>query len=297
MTAVLLLGPATPLVFMGQEFSASTPFAFFADYRGDMATQVWDGRRRETFGFEPYADPAAQARLLDPCARETVVRSTLDFAECARNEPTLRLFRDLMWLRRRDPVLNARPLVRFDGATLTEHAFVLRWYATEGSDRLLIVNLGAQIDKAGIPEPLLAAPAGTAWHMTWSSNDPAYGGLGTRFPFRKTAGSSTPNAASCASPSPSNPSTHRRVIMIEELHDVSEVRSLLAARLKQFESGDLVVTRRSTGHEDCTGAVITELKRVLVLIGDDSKWPTTSKGRHENEQTALAGPSYLKKPE
>lgn len=85
--------------------------------------------------------------------------------------------------------------------------------------------------------------------------------------------------------------------MIEELHDVSEVRSLLAARLKQFESGDLVVTRRSTGHEDCTGAVITELKRVLVLIGDDSKWPTTSKGRHENEQTALAGPSYLKKPE
>jgi len=184
MTAALLLGPATPLIFMGQEFSASTPFAYFADYGGDTATEVWDGRRRETFGFDPYADPAAQARLLDPCAKDTVVRSTLDFSECARNEPTLRLFRDLIGLRRRDPVLNARPLVPFDGATLSEHAFVLRWYAPQGNDRLLIVNLGAELDRAAIPEPLLAAPAGNAWRMVWSSNDPGYGGLGTLVPHQ-----------------------------------------------------------------------------------------------------------------
>jgi maltooligosyltrehalose trehalohydrolase len=182
LTAALLLGPGTPLIFMGQEFSASTPFAYFADYAGDTARQVRNGRRRETLGFDPYADPAAQACLLDPCSYETVVRSTLDFSECARNEATLRLFRDLMWMRRKDAILNTRPLVRFDGATLTENAFALRWYAEDGSDRLLVVNLGAQIDRSAIPEPLLAAPAGHNWHVAWSSNDPAYGGLGTLIP-------------------------------------------------------------------------------------------------------------------
>lgn len=182
MTAALLLGPSTPLIFMGQEFSASTPFAYFADYSGETANQVRDGRRRETLGFDPYADPAAQACLLDPCSHETVVRSTLDFSECARNVAPLRLFRDLIRMRRQDPVLNRRPLLGFDGATLTENAFVLRWYTEAGNDRLLVVNLGAQIDRSAIAEPLLAAPAGRIWRMIWSSNEPQYGGLGTLVP-------------------------------------------------------------------------------------------------------------------
>lgn len=182
MTAALLLGPSTPLIFMGQEFNASTPFAYFADYSGETANQVRDGRRRETLGFDAYADPAAQECLLDPCSAETVVRSTLDFSECARNVATLRLFRDLIRIRRQDPVLNRRPLLGFDGATLTENAFVLRWYTEAGTDRLLVVNLGAQIDRSALAEPLLAAPSGCIWRMTWSSNEPRYGGLGTLVP-------------------------------------------------------------------------------------------------------------------
>jgi len=85
--------------------------------------------------------------------------------------------------------------------------------------------------------------------------------------------------------------------MIEDLHDVSAVQSLLSARLKQFESGDLAVIRSSGGREDCTAAVITDLKRVLAFISDNSRWQTSSKSRHEAEQTALGGPTYLKQPE
>ena len=70
MTAVLLLGPHTPLLFMGQEFNSSSPFAYFADYEGTVAEQLWSNRRKELEPFDLYRDPAAQAAVLNPCSAE-----------------------------------------------------------------------------------------------------------------------------------------------------------------------------------------------------------------------------------
>ena len=67
-TAALLLGPNTPMLFMGQEFNASAPFAYFADYHGEVAAGLWNGRRRELLAFTQYCDPAAQAAVFDPTA-------------------------------------------------------------------------------------------------------------------------------------------------------------------------------------------------------------------------------------
>src|SRR5262249_35756148 len=44
MTALLLLGPSTPMLFQGQEFAASNPFLYFADFDADLAAAVRRGR-------------------------------------------------------------------------------------------------------------------------------------------------------------------------------------------------------------------------------------------------------------
>ena len=178
MAAVLILGPHTPLIFMGQEFDASTPFTYFADYAGVVATELWKGRRRELAQFEQYAGEGAQAEIPDPSAEDTFARARLDAAERNRRGSTWQLHRDLIALRRSDPVLMSSSQTSVDGAVLERHAFVLRWYDDEQGDRLLIVNLGEQIDRTSIAEPLLAPPVGRDWQLIWSSDEPRYGGLG-----------------------------------------------------------------------------------------------------------------------
>ena len=81
-------------------------------------------------------------------------------------------------MRRDDPLLG-KPAVRLDGAVLAEHAFVLRFFSEDDSDRLLAVNLGRTLHLDPAPEPLLAPPLGMRWRVLWSSEDPRYGGLGT----------------------------------------------------------------------------------------------------------------------
>jgi maltooligosyltrehalose trehalohydrolase len=66
-----------------------------------------------------------------------------------------------------------------DGAVLGPDAFVLRFFGKARNDRLLIVNLGRDLDLSPAPEPLLAPPWGHDWRLLWSSEEPRYGGSGT----------------------------------------------------------------------------------------------------------------------
>jgi maltooligosyltrehalose trehalohydrolase len=69
-----------------------------------------------------------------------------------------------------------------DGAVLGSEAFVLRFFSrgdVAGDDRLLVVNLGSDLDLNPAPEPLLAPPLGKVWEILLSSEDYAYGGTGT----------------------------------------------------------------------------------------------------------------------
>jgi 1,4-alpha-glucan branching enzyme/maltooligosyltrehalose trehalohydrolase len=61
-TAILLLAPSIPLLFMGQEWAAPEPFLFFSDFGPDLAAAVAEGRRREFARFREFADPTARAR-------------------------------------------------------------------------------------------------------------------------------------------------------------------------------------------------------------------------------------------
>jgi maltooligosyltrehalose trehalohydrolase len=106
---LLLFLPATPLVFMGQEWAASSPFLFFSDHEGALGEAVRQGRREEFRSFEAFADRSARLRIPDPQAKSTFEQSKLNWDERTA-EPHARVlatYRAMLALRRNDPVLAA----------------------------------------------------------------------------------------------------------------------------------------------------------------------------------------------
>lgn len=179
MTALLLLAPGTPMLFMGQEFAASSPFPFFADHTGALGEQVRRGRLEFLAQFPSLALPEMQNRVPDPSALATFERAKLDLHERERHASAYALHRDLIALRRSDAAFRAQRPRGVDGAVLGDRAFLLRFFADNNEDRLLIVNLGRTLHLDPAPEPLLAPLEHAGWRLRWSSEDPRYDGAGT----------------------------------------------------------------------------------------------------------------------
>jgi maltooligosyltrehalose trehalohydrolase len=182
LTALLLLAPQTPMLFMGQEFASSAPFLYFADHEPGLASKVRRGRAEFLAQFRSVSTRETRVNLKDPGDASTFEQCKLDFKERETNAEVYALHRDLLRLRREDAVFNAQEPRALDGAVLSSEAFVLRFFGreeTEGDDRLLVVNLGCDLNLNPAPEPLLAPPAGKVWTILWSSEDYRYGGAGT----------------------------------------------------------------------------------------------------------------------
>ena len=179
MTALMLLGPGTPMLFQGQEFGASAPFLYFADHKPELARLVRRGRAEFLHQFPALAAPEMQAELPDPAAIATFERSKLDLGERERHAEMYALHHDLLALRREDAVFASQRPGGLDGAVLADEAFVLRYFDGALDDRLLLVNLGRELSIDPAPEPLLAPPSSARWEVRWSSEDPRYGGFGT----------------------------------------------------------------------------------------------------------------------
>jgi maltooligosyltrehalose trehalohydrolase len=194
MTALLLLGPQTPMLFQGQEFAASSPFLYFADHTPEIAKSVRKGRGEFLAQFPNIALGEIRSRLSDPGDLGTFARCKLDFSEREQHAEAYALHRDLLRLRREDPVIGEHASHGIDGAVLGDAAFVLRFFGPRlaagppptaqlapltSDDRLLVVNFGRAIRLDPAPEPLLAPPAGAEWTMIWTSDSPRYGGTGT----------------------------------------------------------------------------------------------------------------------
>ncbi len=112
--AALCLAPQVPLLFMGEELGADTPFLYFCDYAGELAAAVREGRRREFAGFERFREPAQREAIPDPNAPRTFQASRLDWS--CLDRPGHRACRDhyraLLALRVREivPRLADRPV-------------------------------------------------------------------------------------------------------------------------------------------------------------------------------------------
>jgi len=178
LTALMLLMPGTPMLFQGQEFSASSPFLYFADFEPELALAVKKGRSEFLMQFPSARAFASTAPFDAPEDPRTFVRCKLDFSERFTHAEAYALHRDLLRLRRETPAFSSQRRGACDGAVLSSAAFALRFFADGGDDRVVIVNLGADLKRNSFAEPLLAAAAGRHWRVEWSSEDPAYGGLG-----------------------------------------------------------------------------------------------------------------------
>jgi maltooligosyltrehalose trehalohydrolase len=93
---------------------------------------------------------------------------------------TYAFHKDLLRLRREDPILCRQGADGIDGAVFSSQCLVVRFFSPGfQQDRLLLVNLGVEVDLDPAPEPLLAPPSSMEWVKMWSSEDPQYGGCGT----------------------------------------------------------------------------------------------------------------------
>ncbi len=182
LTALLLLGPQTPLLFQGQEFAASAPFVYFADHDAALAEKVESGRADFLAQFPSLASPEMRATVPPPADPATFARCKLDWNERETHRWAVALHQDLLRLRREDPVLRRACELHLDGAVLSRDAFVLRYFGPGGDDRLLVVNLGRDMSFVPAPEPLLAPPAGQLWRTRWCSEHPNYEGQGATDP-------------------------------------------------------------------------------------------------------------------
>jgi len=144
-SAILILAPSIPMLFMGEEFAAATPFLYFTDFEGDLARAVREGRRREFAAFARFADEGARESIPDPGAASTFEASRLDWASLERpgHAQALAHTRTLLALRAREIVpLLARGAVHGKARVVAARAISVDWSFADGSNLALRANFG-----------------------------------------------------------------------------------------------------------------------------------------------------------
>lgn len=171
-SALLLLAPYVPLLFMGQEWAASSPFLFFTDHDAELGRLVTAGRRKDYEHFAAFHG----AGVPDPQALETFRRSKLRWEEQTAHPhaPIRWLYRDLIALRRQEPAYRDRRREHAEVKAAGQQAVTLRLAAPAAGDRtlLIVVNLGetATVD---LDE---AASAAAGWELILDTEAGVYGG-------------------------------------------------------------------------------------------------------------------------
>jgi maltooligosyltrehalose trehalohydrolase len=139
-SVLLLCAPATPLLFMGQEWAATTPFLYFTDHPEELGRLVTEGRRNEFRHFAAFSDAVARGGIPDPQDEATFRASQLDWSDLSR-EPhasTLRLYRRLLALRRHEAAIRCEI---FTACALGENTLLLRQDAKEGPSLIAIIQM------------------------------------------------------------------------------------------------------------------------------------------------------------
>ena len=171
-TALMLLCPQIPLLFMGEEEGSTTPFLFFTDFHDDLADAVREGRRKEFAKFPEFSDPEKRERIPDPNAAATFDRSR---PEPGPEAQTWRgFYRDLLALRRERITPQLKGARSAGALALADKAVAAGWRLSDGSRLTLGLNLGeGEASLAAAPGgeriygpgdgPVLPARSLTAW--------------------------------------------------------------------------------------------------------------------------------------
>jgi 1,4-alpha-glucan branching enzyme/maltooligosyltrehalose trehalohydrolase len=164
LTAILLLAPQPPLLFMGQEYAAATPFQFFCDFGPELAAAVRRGRQAEFTRFSCFAEVAGRESIPDPNDGATFARSKLDWRELDLPEHAAwhGYHRALLALRHSDIVPLLPHLHGHAGraSVFADAAFEVAWSGGHGEQLTLVANLS----EAALAAP--PAPPGRLIHAT-----------------------------------------------------------------------------------------------------------------------------------
>jgi maltooligosyltrehalose trehalohydrolase len=149
-TALLLLSPEIPLIFMGDECGARTPFLFFTDFEGDRADAVREGRRKEFAAFPAFADPEKRESIPDPNAYSTFTACRVD--DTTPQASAWREFYGALLSLRREYIVPRLRGARSNGAeALSQHAVIARWMLSDESVLTIASNLGDSSVEASLP--------------------------------------------------------------------------------------------------------------------------------------------------
>lgn len=144
-TALLLLAPSPPLLFMGEEFGTTHPFYFFCNFGPELAESVTAGRKRDLAKLSQGNAPADRKHLPDPNAEDTFLSSRLDWlpVEAAAANTLLGHYRHLLSLRRREIVPRLRGIQGGNAGyqILAEKALLAWWILGDGSRLQVVFNL------------------------------------------------------------------------------------------------------------------------------------------------------------
>lgn len=168
-SALLCLSPHPPLIFMGQEWSASSPFLYFTDHGGELGALVSEGRRKE-FAAAGLNQGLKPEDVPDPQALSTFTRSKLAWDELrlSPHATVLALYRECLrhraeWLQR---VAADRTCWT---AVALERAEAIR-YRCMDTERLVVTSLKGDTRIGLWDHPVLQPPAGCRWHLVFDSN-------------------------------------------------------------------------------------------------------------------------------
>ncbi|MBE7159474.1 MAG: DUF3459 domain-containing protein [Rhodospirillales bacterium] len=145
LVATYLLLPQIPMIFMGEEWNASTPFPYFCDFHGELADKVRQGRRDEFKKFPEFQDPEMRDRIPDPLAESTFDSAKLKWEEMQTDQHVecLSRHRSLIGVRHREitPLLSS---IRGNAGAFDvvgPGAVVVRWASEDGRELRLYANL------------------------------------------------------------------------------------------------------------------------------------------------------------
>lgn len=170
-STLLLMAPETPLLFMGQEWSASTPFLFFTDHSEALGKLVTEGRRAEFKAFSAFDAASSRAAIPDPQAQRTFRASVLDWDEIERpaHERTVRAYRQLLALRRRLLFDAPRTADTVQTRAIDADTLALEQPTADGGRMLLLASLG----KGPVTIDVTPWHGGERWQVAFDSRDGA----------------------------------------------------------------------------------------------------------------------------
>ena len=177
-SALLCLTPYTPMLFMGQEWSASAPFIFFTDHDNELGKLITEGRREEFKHFSAFQNPEMREKIPDPQSRASFIASKLEWSEAAQpeNAQTLALYRVCLALRREESAF--RPASRDLWEAREIGRGVGAWRARgETRDWLVIFDLVGG-HAASLDGDFCELPGGAKWRNRVATSDVAFGGSG-----------------------------------------------------------------------------------------------------------------------